>query len=371
MGSASGTSAAQRNGSSCRFHRLAGLLENARYQDWWEFKIPPLLATAYASALLLHIPFPQLWPLLLMVLFALLPGAVYVCVINDITDLEDDRQCGKANRMEGKSIGFKIFALMACVVPGLIACWMFRHYPFTLSFYLANWLAFTLYSVPPFRLKVRGVWGVAMDASGAHLLPTLWTACLVAEAAGHPVPALFLASLGVWAVTVGLRGILWHQLLDRESDRRGRITTFAARTNPLAIHRFVSFVSFPLEVAALASILLQVNTAWAWLLLAAYLAVEWLSHRCFGVDIILVQPTPHFRIMFGEYYQLLYPLTFLLAMTQQSIAAGWLIVLQLALFPHCFLVCIRNLTYVICHRLGNAVWRRLKAVLLLIRRSSP
>jgi 4-hydroxybenzoate polyprenyltransferase len=360
MSSASGTSAGQRRGSSSGFQRLAGLLENTRAHEWWEFKIPPLLATAYATALLLNVSIQQLWPLLLLMLFALLPGAVYVCVINDITDLEDDRQCGKANRMDGKSAAYKFFALAVSILPGLIACWLFRHYPLTLSFYLVNWLAFTFYSVPPFRFKVRGILGVAMDASGAHLLPTLWTASLIAEATGHPVPALFLGSLGVWAVCVGLRGILWHQLLDRENDRRGQITTLAARTNPLSIRRFVSFVTFPLEVVALILILIQVDTPWAWVMLALYLSVAWLIHRCQGVDLILVQPTPRFRILLGEYYQLQYPLTFLLAMTQQSIEAIWLLLLQLALFPYCLLGFIRNLNYLIGHRLGNAIWRRLR-----------
>jgi 4-hydroxybenzoate polyprenyltransferase len=350
--------------------RVSGLLENTRSNEWWEFKIPPLLATAYAMALLLHLSFQQLWPLLLMFFCAIVPTAVYVCVINDITDLEDDRLCGKSNRMEGKSAAFQFFALVVCIVPGLIMCWFFRHYPMTLAFYIANWLTYTLYSVPPFRLKVRGIWGVAMDASGAHLTPTVWTACLIAEATGHPIPWLFLVALAVWALTFGLRGILWHQLLDRDNDRRGEVTTFVARRDPMAIRRFVYFVSFPLEVATLAYILIRVDTPWAWVMLAVYLVVEWLIHRLLAVDLILVQPTPRFRILLGEYYQLQYPLTFLIALTAQDIAAGCLILLQLVMFPHCLRVFLRNLNYLIAHRLGNAVLRRGKAVMLLIRGTS-
>jgi 4-hydroxybenzoate polyprenyltransferase len=352
-----------------RFRRMSAVLENARSHEWWEFKIPPLLATAYATALLIHVSFHALWPLLPLILFSLLPGAAYVCVLNDITDLEDDLRCGKANRMAGRSGWFKLFALTACLLPGLAAAWFLRNYPLTLSLYAANWIAFTLYSTPPFRLKVRGIWGVAMDAGGAHLLPTLWTASLIAEATGHAVPRLFLCSLGAWALAVGVRGILWHQLLDRENDRRGQVATFAAQKNPRSIRGFIAWGAFPLEVAALGLILIQVNTLWAWFILAAYLAEAALIKSWLGIDVILVQPTSRYRIMFGEYYQLQYPLAFLFAMTQQSLEAGWLIALQLALFPRCFYVFICQWHDLIRPRLGFGVRSKFKTIVLHIRRS--
>jgi 4-hydroxybenzoate polyprenyltransferase len=350
--------------------RISGALENIRSHDWWEYKIPPLLATAYATALLLHVSFQQLWPLLLLILFALLPGAAYVCVINDITDLEEDRQCGKRNRMEGKSRLFQIVALAACIVPGLAVGWLLRQHTLTLSLYAANWLAYTLYSAPPVRLKTRGLGGVLMDAGGAHLLPTLWTSSLIAEATGQPMPQLFLCTLGVWAFALGLRGILWHQLYDRENDRRGRVATFAAGKNPKSIRRFVAWVAFPLEMAALMLILVQVDTPWAWAMLSIYLIGEWLNHRFIDIDIILVQPTPRYRIIFAEYYQLQYPLTFLFALAQQSLEAGWLIALQLALFPHCFWVVIRHWNFIVRQKLVPSVKSKIRAIMLLIRRSN-
>ena len=96
MKSASDTSSGAGNQFSAGLRRLAQYVDNVRPGDWWEFKVPPLLATAYATALFLQVPFRQLWPLLLLLLFALLPGAAYVSVINDITDLE---------RVEGLSGG--------------------------------------------------------------------------------------------------------------------------------------------------------------------------------------------------------------------------------------------------------------------------
>jgi hypothetical protein len=328
-------------------HRVGAVIENIRTHDWWEFKIPPLLGTAYATALIFSIPFQQLWPLLALLLFTIVPAAAYVSVLNDITDLKDDLQCVKSNRMAGKSNAFKFIVLAACLVPGLIAAWLLRNDPYTLLFYSGTWIAYTLYSVPPFRLKIRGAWGIAMDASGAHLFPTLWAASLIAEATGHAIPWIFIGALAIWSFALGLRGILWHQLYDRENDLRGEVATFVSKRNPESVVRFVAWILFPLEMAALGFILSQVDTIWAWVMLAAYLIIEYIACRMLEISLILVEPTLRFRIIFAEYYQLWFPMTFLIALTQQSLPAVFLILLQLALFPHCFYVFLRHLKVVV------------------------
>jgi len=37
------------------------LLERLRLSSWWEHKLSPVLATLYATAVLLRIPFASLW----------------------------------------------------------------------------------------------------------------------------------------------------------------------------------------------------------------------------------------------------------------------------------------------------------------------
>lgn len=346
---------------------LAGLWRNVRSQDWWEYKIPPLLATSYATALFLHVPIQQLWPLLLLISFALLPGASYVSVLNDVTDIEDDRRAGKTNRMADKSAGFRAISLTLCVLPGLVAGWLMRHDPVTVWLYAATWVAYTLYSTPPIRLKVRGAWGVAMDASGAHILPTLWTSTLIAESTGHAIPWLFVASLGVWSLALGLRGILWHQLFDLENDRKSNVSTFATRYEARSIRRFAAWFLFPVEMVALVCVLVQVNTPWAWIFLAIYLIGEWLTSRFLEIDVILVQTTARYRIAFAEYYQLWFPLTFLFAMVQQSWAAAWLILLQFLLFPHCLITFLRHIWFIGSKKIAPPLRARLRTILLPLR----
>ena len=146
-----------------------------------EHKAAPTLGTAYAAAVLLHAQ-PQALPLLLLkILFALAACAAYASVLNDITDVADDAACGKKNRMAAYPLPARYAVLGACLAAGILAGWFFRALPVTRVLYGLDWVAFTLYSVPPMRLKSRGAWGLLMDSGGANVLPHLWAAFTIAE----------------------------------------------------------------------------------------------------------------------------------------------------------------------------------------------
>ena len=91
------------------------LVEITRVQSWWSYKFSPVLATFYATVCFIGVPVLPLLPKLLLLLAALVVGATYVSVINDWTDLADDRAGGKYNHMAGKSRLFPGLLLGACV----------------------------------------------------------------------------------------------------------------------------------------------------------------------------------------------------------------------------------------------------------------
>jgi 4-hydroxybenzoate polyprenyltransferase len=289
---------------------------------WWVNKLAPLLGTAYAAAVVLRIPVATLCPLLLTLLFALVPCAAYVSVLNDITDLGDDLRCGKSNRLAGLSPRYGAVALGGCMLFGLLAGLLLRLYPWTRVFYAGNWIAYTFYSAPPLRLKTRGGWGLLMDACGAHLLPALWATSLIAEATGQRLPLLFVAAVGVWSLSLGIRGILRHEMMDRDRDRQVGLRTFAARVNPRFIERLVGWGIFPAELAGLGALLAQAGTAWPWTLLALNQFAEWLRSRYLGMRFITVGSGVSDRFILAEYYELFYPLTFLLILAQRE-PTGW------------------------------------------------
>src|SRR5207244_8174700 len=73
-------------------HDLIGLI---RADEWWEYKLVPILSTFYATALVLHVAVSSLWVGALSLLLAIVPAAIYASVINDVTDLAGDLEAGK------------------------------------------------------------------------------------------------------------------------------------------------------------------------------------------------------------------------------------------------------------------------------------
>jgi hypothetical protein len=306
---------------------LPRLTEVIRAGEWWEYKLVPIFAAFYGTALTLNVPVAALWPAALMTLLALVPGAAYVSVINDVTDRADDLAAGKANRVAGRSrLGITSFVAIP-VLCGLAFSYVWRGDHVLLSLYLAAWLAFSLYSLPPFRFKARGILGVLCDASGAHLFPTLVAVMLAYRGAMRPPETPWLIAVGVWSLTQGLRGILWHQLTDLAHDRKAGVHTFAER-HARAAEVLGTWIVFPLELLSLGVMLWRMRTPLplAFLGIYAYLTFERMRH--WPINAVVVKPKPRFLIVMQDYYAVFLPVALLIA------ARAWIVLAaHLTLFP--------------------------------------
>lgn len=311
----------------------ANLPQTVRAGDWWEFKLSPIFATIYATALLTGSPVYALWPLLLLSLAALVPGAAYVSVINDLTDLEDDRAGGKRNRLEGKSRAFAAAVLAGCLLPGVVISFSWRGDPLLLSLYLAAWLAFSLYSIPPVRLKRRGAPGLLADAAGAHLFPTLVVVVLVFRWRGAAVEPAWFGAVAVWSLCFGLRGNLWHQLSDRAHDERAGLRTFARRHNIALLRGLGNFAIFPLELAAFAFILWRLGGWWPAAFLLLYALLEAARRWMWRMNLVVVMPRERYSIALLEYYEVFYPAALLLASAARDPLDFVMLGAHLLLFP--------------------------------------
>src|ERR1700749_5129862 len=127
------------------------IVKITRSQEWWGYKIPPLLAIGYATTLKSGESMLEAAPRLLFVMSAMVIGAAYVSVLNDITDREEDLAIGKPNRMaklppwlRGLLLGLPVLIGIGYITP------LFPH-TLLVTIAVMPWLAFTLYSAPPFR----------------------------------------------------------------------------------------------------------------------------------------------------------------------------------------------------------------------------
>ena len=250
----------------------------ARPGNWFASKIPPLLAIAYLAILQQGTSAGNAARLLLCALFSICCVAIYGHVVNDIFDLEVDRLAGKTNRLSALRPLSRVLLTLAFLTGGFLPTLIGSYSSGAVVLLAFNYLWPTIYSIPVARLKERGLLGVACDALGSHITPTSFILALFATAA----PAQWAGPMGtevvsiLWATVLGFKGILHHQIADRDNDIRSGIVTFATR---VAVERLQSFLTLfnlwiELPVSALLTILVAFRCPLAVVAFLLYTGIE-------------------------------------------------------------------------------------------------
>lgn len=230
-----------------------------RAADWWNHKVPVLLALAYW--LLLG---PEAVPTvgvgtagasLAVFLVAVVGVAGLGHLLNDRFDRAQDARAGR-NRVAA-TLSAPVAAALTAVLVGLaLVPWIYLPGGSALWVLLAAEVGLLVgYSAPPLRAKERGVLGLVFDASYAFTLPALLTIATFSQVAGvaqGSVDAL-VAVVTVWSFATGLRGIAYHQLDDLESDRYSGARTWAVRVGPSTVARRIPWFA-GIEAAAFAAL---------------------------------------------------------------------------------------------------------------------
>ena len=317
-------------------------LATIRLNDWWHSKIPPLLAVAFAL-LLVGLPSPEISHDLLrlaLLLASICCVAAYGHAINDAFDIESDTAAGKPNRMARFSTASRFAICLAFFALGFLPFFL-GLLPWGISiFLLLNYLVPTLYSVPPIRLKERGIWGIASDAAGSHIFPTL----LILGAFHEYDPTRILSgAFLIWAMAFGVKGIIYHQIGDLQSDIRSGTRTLVSEGKLERWMRFLPVYNLGVELpinVVLAGLLWPACPAPA-LALLFYCSVEFIK-TALGFQFAHSQEKETHRrsVPFANsfFYELWLPLSlcFSLAFAQPAIA--WLPAVLLLFWPNIALV---------------------------------
>jgi len=259
-------------------------------------------------------------------------AATYASVINDFTDRAEDIAAGKQNRFAGPAASILAAVLGITIGGGLVFGWLYRHDLRLLLCYGGIWVAFTIYSFPPWRLKKRGVAGVLCDAAGAHLFPALVAVILTCRGAHSTVGAAWIATVAAWSLAFGLRGIFWHQLTDVENDRAAGVWTFARR-HPRAAPIIGTFVIFPFEIAGLAAMFWQIASIWPPVFLVLYVLYAVHSAHRYETSPVIVKPKPQFFIVLHEFYSVLFPIALLIIAAGRDWRDLLVLFVHILLFP--------------------------------------
>ncbi len=249
----------------------------SRASQWWGYKIPPVIGAVGFGALVSQNAESGLLTHLALLIVSAIGLATFGHLVNDCCDVASDALGGKTNRLAPKSVPARFAASTLAVILGLLP-WLWLPMGWWTAGLLGVEIGLLLaYSVPPIRLKSRGIWGVVADAAYAYAIPFL----LAGTLAGSIDEAPQLVLLGGLGLAVGARSILYHQLEDREADELAGIKTAVARLGRPRTLRLVGYVLVPAEVI-LAVALVAVAGSW-WLTL---IVVGAALYRCFQVVLL-------------------------------------------------------------------------------------
>ena len=294
-----------------------------RGQDWWFYKIPPLLAIGYASIVLFPSPPGPAIIALFGVVLAICTIACFGYIINDLFDIAQDRRSGKPNTMAARSTAARIAFAVLPVAAAFLLIRLGVGGPAAPVLLAANFLLPALYSIPPVRLKERGLLGAMADAGAAHLIPTALVVTSVTPASQQNgfLFWMFLASACGWAFFSGLRGIVVHQVADAAADASAGVRTFGSRLGASRARAMTFRLLVPFEVTAL--------IAFLWILLPrapvigvvvlAYAALEMLKMRSKWVLPLFerqgVSTEPYLPLLNNEFYEMWLPIGLVLQLT--------------------------------------------------------
>jgi hypothetical protein len=217
---------------------------------WWNYKIPPMLAVAYfalASApRALDSSRVELYIALYLV--AVVGMAGFGHVLLDAFDVEEDRLLGKANLWAPLSPAGRITVIVLLLAASWLPWLVLPAGKTGIALVTLEFVFFALYAVPPIRLKERGFPGIVADSMYAHVLPALWTWIPFSVISGARVPSWFPIAMGIWALFVGMRHLLQHQVIQIDSDRSANARTHAVRRGREATLSLIVTKVLPLEM---------------------------------------------------------------------------------------------------------------------------
>ena len=287
---------------------MANVLNIIRWDMWYDSKLPLLFVCMYYVGLsrsYLDISF-ILETAGLVLLFCLYASFGYV--VNSYSDMTVDLVAGKPNTFSeiSKRGGQRLIGIL---LSGsiLLALLMYHQRPAIMALVSLAFAIAALYSLPPARLKERGILGLITPAIAQRTMPTV----IIFEAMEYwDLTAVIICFLSTF---IGLRYIIVHQIKDENADLRCSVQTIATTRGTAFLCVLLKRAVFPLEVVSLILAVLLMSVSIAPLGVVAVIYIVW-----FVVQALLLNRfdnnkySNHSYIVsysiFGDFYYICWPL---------------------------------------------------------------
>lgn len=188
----------------------------------------------------------------LYLLYAVLSKGLSGILINDLTDREIDRRSGKERWITSVHFLAGVLIPVVLLASGFIALIKAGSDTTVLAAFTATALVGTFYSLKPIRFKERGIWGILAYSFSAAILHALvpWT---LFRPPFWLLPFLFVIILAEKWVQ-----ILFHQIVDYDTDSAERVRSFAVVAGSSKAEQglgFISHVALTVDLVVLGYIL--------------------------------------------------------------------------------------------------------------------
>jgi len=307
------------------------VISATRIDQWWIPKATNLLVVLYASVMVSGLPpFPDALSLLVLSFLTILGIASFGHLLNDWNDIASDIRAGKRNRMAGLRPRARWLLLLAALAIGLLPWTVLPMTALSAQLLVLEFGLFVAYSVPPVRLKERGLWAALADGAYACAIPGVLASYTVFLSAGRTMTVALFAALFVWQLSLGVRHYLNHLAIDRGNDMASGTPTLATVRGNRFIHAVVRRLVLPLEFLAFIGFLLIVDRP----VLLAAVVVAFLLLSAVNIVLTLGRKYPLIVYRFStsnldRVYQGFLPLALLVLLIVEDWRFTWLLLLHL------------------------------------------
>lgn len=220
-----------------------------RFNDWWNFVVPPCLSFIYLLIYFKSISFNDSAVYIALLLISIIGTAGYGYFVNDVCDIEFDRLAGKRNMASKLNVFIRSIIIILLLVIAF-APWLFLplNY-FNFGLFIFQLLLLTIYSVKPIRLKQFIYQGALTDAlyNGTVFFLILISVFNMMNENKIQYYNLFLINVFFWGLFKGIRNILLHQLKDRKNDNKANTPTLVLHLKPVRTVYIIDFIVLPIE----------------------------------------------------------------------------------------------------------------------------
>lgn len=225
-------------------------ISKLRLSSPWKFKAPILISSPYFIFLLSNYIDLNAFLYVVVSLVIIIGVAGIGYLSNDLGDREKDKLINKSNSTVHLS-NSNIVMLMLLFFCLVLLPWYYLEFDIcSILLFILQLLLFYAYAFRPFRLKERGFFGVITDALYAHVLPAIlasYTFCLTTKfEVDKYIP--FVVLLSMWQLFLGMRNIIFHQLMDYDNDLASNTHTFVTKFGRNKTEVLVTSIFLPFEI---------------------------------------------------------------------------------------------------------------------------